>query len=248
MGVSEIEPTVESALASAKADERVAIMRWTTVQLLIVLVQSLLVIVVVQAVMLSVGSGVPLASSWAIGVVAVGALRLQRLALPKKSRRKRGGSMTDYIERIGYETAAKESGLTVTPAQRATARTLASSFGASSPAPIHWAAPLPETLEHRFARMYRHVDRVTYAVAETRHYDSGVRPVLVEIARDRLRRYHGVDLSTEPARSRVLMGDDLWNAITATPARTPTVEDLNRWITGLEGLVAGQPNRATSAW
>ena len=85
--------------------------------------------------------------------------------------------------------------------------------------------------------MYRHVDRLSYAVVATRHYESGVRPVLAEMARDRIRRHHGIDLSEEPERARAVLGEDLWRALTEAPIDAPpTTADLDRWLTRLERL------------
>jgi hypothetical protein len=92
--------------------------------------------------------------------------------------------------------------------------------------------------------MYRHVDRLTYAVGAPRHYDSGVRPVLTELARDRLRRHHGIDMTNEPERARAELGEDLWRALTAPMETAPTTKDLDRWLTQLERL---DPAR-TPAW
>lgn len=206
-------------------NERDELLRWISVQLLMTLAWGALIAVVVTRALAAFGTDASITGVWAVAVVAVGALRLQRLALPRRPRRRAGGSADN--------AAAEAITAHLRPGGRASAR---------PPEPqIVWSAPLPETLEHRFARMYRHVDRVTYAVAEIRHYDSGVRPVLADIARDRLRRYHGVDFDSEPARSRELMGDDLWNAMTASPTRLPTTGDLDRWLTGLERLAIDQP-------
>ena len=214
-------------------EERSRLANWVTAQLLITLVQSLVIAIVMKGMLGAFESDAPTTSVWAVCIVAVGALRLQRLALPRRRARKRGGLWLSAKQ--DREVAAEASAARFLGPTRADGR--------AQPA-IMWDAPLPETLERRFARMYRHVDRVTYAVAETRHYDSGVRPVFLEIARDRLRRYHGIDLHAEPDRARAVMGEDLWTALTRTPARTPSMGDLNRWLTALEQLGLGQPTRA----
>ncbi len=191
-------------------NERSQLIRWTTTQLVLTLVQSLVLAVMVRWVVLSFGQVVSIGATWAVALVAVAAVRLQRLALPGTgSRRQR--------KRRQLEVAKER----------------ASTSAAQAREPV---AALPETVDRRFRRLARHTDRLTYAVVATRHYESGVRPVLAELARDRLRRHHGIDMTAEPDRAREVMGDDLWQSLTSAREQPPTTTDLSRWLTALERL------------
>lgn len=199
--------------------ERSQLARWLTAQLLLTLVQSLVLALVVRWLLLGYGRTVGVAGAWAVALVAVTALRLQRLALPGTgARRRRKG-------------AAARNGSVLAQERAATA-----AVGQPALEPI---AALPETLDRRFRRLARHADRVTYAVVASRHYESGVRPVLAELASDRLRRHHAIDMAAEPERARTVMGDDLWQALMIDRAQPPTTSDLDRWLTTLEQLGEG---------
>ncbi len=191
--------------------ERSQLIRWTTTQLVLTLVQSLVLAVIVRSVVLSFGQLVSIGSAWAVALIAVAAVRLQRLALPgtgSRRERKRRRLQADREQAsAGAAARARE--------------------------PV---AALPETVDRRFRRLARHTDRLTYAVVATRHYESGVRPVLAELARDRLRRHHGIDMTAEPDRAREVMGDDLWQSLTSAREQPPTTTDLSRWLTALERL------------
>lgn len=205
--------------------ERSQLLRWTTSQLLLTLVQSLVLAVIVRFAVASFGQLVSMGAAWAVSLVAVAAIRLQRLALPGT-----GSRRARKLRRL--QIAAEEP---------------AGSDGRKiAREPV---APLPETMDRRFRRLARHTDRVTYAVVATRHYESGVRPVLAELARDRVRRHHGIDMTAEPERARELIGENLWQALTTTREQPPTTAELDRWLTTLEQLATEPPrwDPATSA-
>lgn len=197
--------------------ERSQVLRWTTAQLFVTLAQSLVVAVIVRAFVASFGQLVSIGAAWAVSLVAVAAIRLQRLALPAT-----GSRRARKLRRM--QIAAEEP-------TGSDGRKIARE-------PV---APLPETMDRRFRRLARHTDRVTYAVVATRHYESGVRPVLAELARDRVRRHHGIDMTAEPERARELIGESLWQALTTTPAAPPTTADLDRWLKTLEELATEPP-------
>ena len=198
--------------------ERSQLTKWLAAQLLITLAQSLVLALAVIWMIQGYGRTVNVAAAWAVALVAVGAVRLQRLALPGTGARKRR-----RLAR-GQEAAGLQGAVVV---QKAVGRS-----------GVELVAPLPETLDRRFRRLARHADRLTYSVVETRHFDSGVRPVLAELAADRLRRHHGIDMETEPERAREVMGDDLWQTLMTDRSQPPTATDLDRWLSGLEALGA----------
>jgi len=197
--------------------ERSELFRWLSVQLLVTLAQSLVLAVLVRSIVNSYGRNVSLAATAAVALVAVGTIRLQRLALPG----------TGAKRRRRLAAAAKRGG--GLPGSDAVSAVL----GRPGLEPV---APLPETLDRRFRRLARHADRLTYAVVEPRHFHSGVRPVLAELAADGLRRHHGFDLELDRDRAREVLGDDLWQALTSDRATPPTPGDLDRWLSALELL------------
>lgn len=196
--------------------ERTQLTRWLAVQLVVTLLQSLVLALLVQWLLLGFGRTVGVVGPWAVALVAMTALRLQRLALPGTGARRR------------RRRAAHARGALGEPGSTAVGR-----------AALEPMAPLPETLDRRFRRLARHADRLTYAVVATRHYDNGVRPVLADLATDRLRRHHGIDTTAEPERAREVMGEDLWQALMLDRPQPPTTADLDRWLTTLEQLGEG---------
>lgn len=63
-----------------------------------------------------------------------------------------------------------------------------------------------------------------------------VRPLLAELARDRLVRRHGVDPVLEPDRARQLTGDAVWKLITDTRPRTASLAEIERAVEAIERL------------
>lgn len=203
------------------APEADRVIQWIAKELVITVLQSLVLALVVAFVTASFGTSVHLLGTWAVSVVAILAIRLHRTAMPASARnrsvvRSVRGSVNAWHEERAASFLPPSS---VTKRERE-----------------QWFDPLPPTLERRFSRMYRHVDRLSYAVVETRHYAAGVRPVLAEIARDRLRRHHGIELDENPERARAILGEDVWRALNGLIEHPPTTEDLDRWLTQLERL------------
>jgi hypothetical protein len=203
---------------------------WLTRELLLTLAQSFVVALVLQMILVSFGTFANPIGTWAVAAVGILAIRVHRMMLPPSPRKRRAAA--------GAIRSSSNP-----DSQRRVARAVAEG-GVTRRELDNWLQPLPETLERRLTRMYRHVDRLSYAVGAPRHYDSGVRPVLTELARDRLRRHHGIDMTSEPERARAELGDDLWRALTAPMDTAPTTKDLDRWLTELERLDPTQ----TPAW
>lgn len=63
-----------------------------------------------------------------------------------------------------------------------------------------------------------------------------VRPLLAELARDRLVRRHGVDPVLEPDRARQLTGDAVWKLVTDTRPRTASLAEIERAVEAIERL------------
>jgi hypothetical protein len=63
-----------------------------------------------------------------------------------------------------------------------------------------------------------------------------IRPLLLELATDRLVHRHGIDPELEPDRARALTGDQLWNLITGTEARTASFAEIEKAVQTIEKL------------
>ncbi|WP_172120865.1 hypothetical protein [Actinomyces faecalis] len=70
----------------------------------------------------------------------------------------------------------------------------------------------------------------------SRGWDSGVRPHLAQLTRDRLRERHAVDVEDDPRRARALLGEDLWDLVSGTTPAPRTDRDLIRLIERIQSL------------
>lgn len=93
-------------------------------------------------------------------------------------------------------------------------------------------------------RAYRQVaEQLSWADVSPRHYDLVTRPLLTRLAAARLADRHRVDLWTDPAGARAVLGDDVWTWV--DPARDASrdsqppgigPETLTRIVDRLESL------------
>jgi hypothetical protein len=63
-----------------------------------------------------------------------------------------------------------------------------------------------------------------------------IRPLLLELATDRLVHRHGIDPEREPERARALTGDRLWGLITSDEKRTASLDEIEYAIHTIENL------------
>ncbi|HKF00330.1 MAG TPA: hypothetical protein VKG45_15540 [Actinomycetes bacterium] len=80
--------------------------------------------------------------------------------------------------------------------------------------------------------------RITLAGASDRLWHTGLRPVLIRIAADRLAWWHGVALDAEPRAARAALGERAWALL--RPDRRPAGDQRERGpdLATLEALVA----------
>jgi hypothetical protein len=90
------------------------------------------------------------------------------------------------------------------------------------------------------AALVREVELSTYTAF---HFYVRLRPLLRDIAAHRLRSRYGVELDSEPARARELVGGDAWDVVRPglqppqdRLASGPTVEDLRAVVDELEAI------------
>ncbi|HVF19768.1 MAG TPA: hypothetical protein VNA14_05960 [Mycobacteriales bacterium] len=86
-------------------------------------------------------------------------------------------------------------------------------------APVLRSAPvdLPPPGE-RQVRLARLETSLTYAQDSARQFDRTVRPLLVELTAERLRRSHGIEIEHSPAAARAIIGEELWQLFLDDPA------------------------------
>lgn len=63
-----------------------------------------------------------------------------------------------------------------------------------------------------------------------------LQPSLRAVARERLRRAHGIDIDDEPLAARTLLGEDLWAMLTEPPPRPVSARRLHHAVERLERL------------
>lgn len=63
-----------------------------------------------------------------------------------------------------------------------------------------------------------------------------IRPLLLELTTDRLVHRHGIDPELEPERAREAAGDQLWDLISGTEARTATFAEIELAVQTIEKL------------
>jgi hypothetical protein len=78
--------------------------------------------------------------------------------------------------------------------------------------------------------------RVEWASVTARHYDSALRPVLTNLADDRLLRHHGIDRRQRPAAAQQILGEQLWTALMTRRTAPVSRTDLDTWLSALERL------------
>ena len=110
-------------------------------------------------------------------------------------------------------------------------------------APRHRPRPGP-AVDNEPYRAYRQVaEQLSWADVSPRHYDIVTRPLLTRLAAARLADRHRVDLWTDPAGARTVLGEDVWTWV--DPAREASrdsqppgigPETLTRIVDRLESL------------
>jgi hypothetical protein len=90
----------------------------------------------------------------------------------------------------------------------------------------------------------REIERlVSYSRWSAADYDERLRPILYEIARQRLAAYGSIAIDTDPAAARTLLGERVWTLISPVQTGEPvdrliTIPELETVVTVLEGMSA----------
>lgn len=79
--------------------------------------------------------------------------------------------------------------------------------------------------------------RLSWGSVDADRFRERVRPVLVDLAQERLRSRHGVDPATQPDQARRILGESLWQLMTGPPpGRSPSRPELSRLVDELERI------------
>lgn len=79
-------------------------------------------------------------------------------------------------------------------------------------------------------------DRERRAGEGSQAYVRRIRPLLLEVTLDRLLHRHGIDPSLEPDRAREVVGDQVWELISGTTARTASFAEIEQAVQTIEKL------------
>ncbi|MFG2009725.1 hypothetical protein ACGFNF_11690 [Micromonospora sp. NPDC048868] len=75
-----------------------------------------------------------------------------------------------------------------------------------------------------------------WSATRPERFTTVILPRLGELADERLSQRHGVTRESDPARARVLLGDQLWKFLETPPRRTPSPRNLAAIVAELERL------------
>lgn len=97
----------------------------------------------------------------------------------------------------------------------------------------------PTTGSTGLAQLKQLERRLQNASTDGAKFDWRLRPMLVQLATDRLRYKHGINFRREPERARAMVGEHLWwimNAVPSGPSSAPTREQLVALVATIEAL------------
>ena len=86
------------------------------------------------------------------------------------------------------------------------------------------------------AAVRRWEQRLDWSQSDPEAFSRNVLPVLAELTDERLRLRHGITRTSDPRRSRELLGEPLWLALAEPGGRPPKARDLTMYVETLERL------------
>jgi hypothetical protein len=101
---------------------------------------------------------------------------------------------------------------------------------AATPDPVEGS----ELQDRPFPQVDRWERRLSVTSGDPEWYSRVVRDRLAGLVAERLRQRHGVAMTTDPGRARVILGEELYEFLTAPLTRTPDRAGLSRLITRIE--------------
>lgn len=106
------------------------------------------------------------------------------------------------------------------------------SIGLRSPFRFHWPTTSDKPSGHRALLALE--GTVVSGLDSPRSFHHRLRPRLRELARHRLELDHGIDLDRQPEQARAVLGAQAWLIDPAENDRSPTEDDLARFLDRME--------------
>lgn len=103
----------------------------------------------------------------------------------------------------------------------------------AEPPPEPYRRPRPDDGLLRIAPLEH---SLSWGSVDADRFRERVRPMLVELATDRLRARRGVDPVTQPEHARDILGEPLWQLMTGPPGPCPTRAELSGLVDALERI------------
>jgi hypothetical protein len=100
--------------------------------------------------------------------------------------------------------------------------------------------PQPDAMRRAVLRWEQ---RLAWHADAPETYDQQLRPVLRELADERLRQRHGVTIAADPRQARELLGEPLWGMLTSAHRRGPSMRDVVRAVALFEGLTMSRQGK-----
>jgi hypothetical protein len=101
---------------------------------------------------------------------------------------------------------------------------------AANPDPVEGS----ELQDRPYPQVDRWERRLSVTSGDPEWYTRVVRDRLAALVAERLRQRHGVAMTTDPGQARVILGEELYEFLTAPLTRTPDRAGLSRLITRIE--------------
>lgn len=97
--------------------------------------------------------------------------------------------------------------------------------------------PPEETYGDGFDELASLEHGLSWGSVDTERFDQRVRPLLVDLAHERLRSRRDVDPRRQPDQARRIVGESLWELMTGPPpSRPPSRAELTRLVESLERI------------
>lgn len=107
---------------------------------------------------------------------------------------------------------------------------------ATPPAQPPLELPRRERPDDGFLQLTRLEHSLSWGSVDADRFRERVRPLLVDLAVERLRARRGVDPSTQPDHARAILGEPLWQLMTGPPGRCPSRAELSGLVDDLERI------------
>ncbi|MDQ2837105.1 MAG: hypothetical protein M3Y42_07985 [Actinomycetota bacterium] len=104
-------------------------------------------------------------------------------------------------------------------------------------APVEdWAPAPPASGEEYFVKLRQLERRLQGASVDSEKFEWNVRPVLTELAAERLRHRHGINFAREAEQARAIVGEQLWQMMTTPQNGPPSAHQLHELVAAIEAI------------